>query len=113
PEVASVAKDEVLQAALYSTVNIVATQVMRPDAVSTIPSTDDPMPAPPEHRLVSLELLVTHLERDLGAMNSVVLEQQREIESLKHLVSRLDDRMTRLAEEEEPRDPQEERPPHY
>ncbi len=73
------------------------------------------MPAPqtPEERLVALELLVTHLEHDLATLNSVLLEQQKEIESLKRLINRLDDRVTRLAEEEEPRDPAEERPPHY
>ena len=71
------------------------------------------MPTLPEDRLVSLELLVTHLERDLGTMNSVVLEQQKEIASLKRLISRLDDRVTRLADDEEPRDPGEEKPPHY
>jgi SlyX protein len=67
----------------------------------------------PEDRLVALESLVTHLERDLGTLNSVLLEQRQEIESLKRLISRLDERVTRLAEEEEPRDPAEERPPHY
>jgi SlyX protein len=68
---------------------------------------------PREERLVALELLVTHLERDLGTLNSVLLEQQKEIESLKRLINRLDDRVTRLAEDEEPRNPGEERPPHY
>jgi uncharacterized coiled-coil protein SlyX len=68
---------------------------------------------PPEERLVTLELLVTHLERDLATLNSVLLDQQQEIESLKRLVNRLDDRVTRLADDEEPRDPGDERPPHY
>jgi SlyX protein len=73
------------------------------------------MPAPQalEERLVALESLVTHLERDLATLNAVLLDQQKEIESLKRLIGRLDDRVTRLAEEEEPRDPAEERPPHY
>jgi SlyX protein len=70
-------------------------------------------PQTPEDRLVTLELLVTHLERDLGTLNSVLLEQRNEIEALKRLISRLDERVTRLGEEDEPRDPAEERPPHY
>ena len=70
-------------------------------------------PQMPDDRIVALELLVTHLERDLGTLNAVLLEQRKEIESLKRLISRLDDRVTRLAEEDEPRDPAEERPPHY
>jgi uncharacterized coiled-coil protein SlyX len=66
-----------------------------------------------EERLVGLELVVTHVERDLGALNSVVLEQQREIDALKRMLGRLDDRVTRLADEDEPRDAAGERPPHY
>ncbi|MGE5192044.1 MAG: SlyX family protein [Deltaproteobacteria bacterium] len=66
-----------------------------------------------DERLVAVELLVTHLERDLGTLNSVLLEQQKEIESLKRLIGRLDDRVTSLTEPEEPRDLREERPPHY
>ena len=72
-----------------------------------------PLPQTPEDRLVALELLVTHLERDLGTLNSVLLEQRQEIDALQRLISRLDARVTRLAEEDEPRDPAEERPPHY
>jgi len=72
-----------------------------------------PLPQTPEDRLVALELLVTHLERDLGTLNAVLLEQRKEIDALQRLISRLDARVTRLAEEDEPRDPADERPPHY
>ena len=68
---------------------------------------------PGEERLVSLELLVTHLESDLGALNSALLDQQKEIDALKRVISRLESRITGLADEEEPRHPEEERPPHY
>ena len=67
----------------------------------------------PETRLVALELLVTHLERDLGALNSAVLGQQKEIETLRQVISRLEERVARLGEEEEPRSAENERPPHY
>ena len=75
----------------------------------------NPMPAPqtPEDRLVALELLVTHLERDLVTLNSVLLQLRNEIETLQRLITRLDERVTRLGDEGEPRDPAEERPPHY
>ncbi len=69
--------------------------------------------APREERLVSLELLVTHLERDLGAMNAALLEQQKQIDSLKRAIVRLEGRVTQLTEETEPRDLKDERPPHY
>jgi uncharacterized coiled-coil protein SlyX len=72
-----------------------------------------PEPQAPEERVVALESLVTHLERELATLNAVLLEQQKEIEALKRLINRLDDRVTHLTDEEEPRDPEEERPPHY
>jgi uncharacterized coiled-coil protein SlyX len=67
-----------------------------------------------EERLVALELLATHLERDFEALNSALLEQQKAIAELSRLLARLEARMTRLLEDdEEPRDPSVERPPHY
>jgi len=68
---------------------------------------------PVEDRVVELELLVTHLERDLGTLNSVLTDQQQEIDVLKRLISRLDDRVARLSDDDEPRDAVDEKPPHY
>jgi uncharacterized coiled-coil protein SlyX len=64
-------------------------------------------------RVVELELMVTHLQRDVELLNGVILEQQREFESLRRMLTKLDDRVTRLGEEDDPRDPLSERPPHY
>lgn len=64
-------------------------------------------------RVIELELLVTHLQHDLDALNSVILDQQKQLEALHRLISRLDARVTRLGEDDEPRDPAAERPPHY
>lgn len=66
-----------------------------------------------EERIIALELMVMHLERDHSALNASLLEQQKEIEALRRTIARLDDRIARLGEDEEPRDPGEERPPHY
>lgn len=69
---------------------------------------------PSEERLVALELLVTHLEHEHQAFNAALLEQQQAIAGLKRLLERLDSRMTRLLDDDdEPRDPSQERPPHY
>ena len=68
---------------------------------------------PIEERVVELELLVTHLERDLGTLNTVLTDQQQEIDVLKRLISRLDDRVARLSDDDEPRDAVDEKPPHY
>jgi uncharacterized coiled-coil protein SlyX len=67
-----------------------------------------------EQRVIELELITTHLERDLAALNSVLLDQQKEINLLKQVIGRLDERVTRLTPgDEEQRDPAAERPPHY
>jgi SlyX protein len=68
---------------------------------------------PREERLVSLELLIMHLERDLGALNAALLDQQKQIDSLKRVLSRLEDRVSQMSDDSEPREPGDERPPHY
>lgn len=70
-------------------------------------------PKESEDRIVQLQLLVTHLEHELATMNSVILGQQKEIDALKRTLARLDDRVARMADDGEQRDPAEERPPHY
>jgi uncharacterized coiled-coil protein SlyX len=70
-------------------------------------------PDPREERLVALELLVTHLERDLGALNSALLDQQKQIDSLKRKISRLEERLTQIPDDGGPRELGDERPPHY
>jgi len=72
------------------------------------------MPAEPtpEH-LERLESLLMHLQHDYETLNAVVLEQQRQLTRLQQMLSRVDDRLNRLALDEEQRDPQAERPPHY
>jgi SlyX protein len=69
--------------------------------------------APHSDRIVELELLVTHLQRDLDTLNEVLLGQQKQLDTLGKLLARLDDRVARLGDDDEPRDPVEERPPHY
>ena len=54
-----------------------------------------------------------HLQRDFETLNAVVLDQQRQLTRLQQLLTRVDDRLNRLSLEEEQRDPQAERPPHY
>lgn len=71
------------------------------------------MSKPLNDRVVELELLVTHLERDLATLNSVLLDQQKQIDSLQQIISRLDDRVARLSDDDDSRDPGIERPPHY
>ena len=64
-------------------------------------------------RLTELELMVTHLQRDLGDLNSVVISQQKQFEHLKSLIERLDHRIGTFDEPAGTNDPASERPPHY
>lgn len=64
-------------------------------------------------QIVNLETMVTHLQRDVETLNQVVLDQQKQIDQFRSLLTRLDERMTRLDVPGEPFDPGLERPPHY
>ena len=66
-----------------------------------------------QRRTAEVEFLLTHLQRDLDALNQVVLEQRAEIERLQSLVSRFEHRIGNLEADPEVRDPGEERPPHW
>jgi SlyX protein len=69
-------------------------------------------PHDPAQRLVDLELLLTHLQHDVEQLNAVVIAQQQELERLQRSLGKLQDRFDQSAEPE-PRDPLQERPPHY
>jgi len=64
-------------------------------------------------RVTDLEILVTHLQRDIEDLHQVVLEQQKELEQLRSVISQVDHRVGVLEVDEEPRDAAAERPPHY
>ena len=64
-------------------------------------------------RVTTLEMLVMHLQHDLEQLNSVVIEQQVELQTLQRLFGRLEARFDQFDPQPEPRDPLEERPPHY
>jgi SlyX protein len=70
-------------------------------------------PPPLAERVVDLELLVTHLQRDIETLNQVVLDQRKELDALQRLIARLDDRVAQMGEGDEPRDLVAEKPPHY
>lgn len=63
--------------------------------------------------LERLESLLMHLQHDFETLNAVVLDQQRQLTRLQQVLTRVDDRLNRLSLDEEPRDPEAERPPHY
>jgi SlyX protein len=71
------------------------------------------MSDPKNDPLIDLESIVMHLQNDLEQMNNVILDQQREMESLNRKIQHLESRLDKTADSPEERDPLEERPPHY
>jgi SlyX protein len=70
-------------------------------------------PDPQLARLTELEILVTHLQRELADMHSVLLGQQKELDEVRRVLARLDNRVNTLEEPDEGRNALDERPPHY
>ena len=66
-----------------------------------------------DDRLTSLELLFTHLQRDVETLSTAVLEHQQQLDVLRKLLEKFDRRFDSIAEPTEPFDPAAERPPHY
>lgn len=62
-------------------------------------------------RLVTIESLLMQLQHDVDQLSKVLLDQQAEIDAIRHNLNRIaaaaDDNVA------EPRTPEEERPPHY
>ena len=64
-------------------------------------------------RIVELEMLVTHLQQDIQTLNGVILDHQKQLDKLRDILGRLDDRVSRIGDVTEKFDPGLERPPHY
>jgi len=77
------------------------------------PGADGSSGAASAEQVVELQLLVTHLQRDMETLNQVVLEQQRQLDHLRMLVTRIDDRIIQMSPDSPTFDPRSERPPHY
>ena len=66
-----------------------------------------------DDRLVAVEMALAHLQRDVEQLNSVLLEQRRELDALRRVIERVELRVEESAEPAEKRNPIDERPPHY
>ena len=64
-------------------------------------------------RFAEVETLLTHLQRELGQMHSVLLAHTAEIAALNRRADKLEARLDRLGEEPESPDPRAHEPPHY
>lgn len=70
---------------------------------------------PTENRLIEIETKFAFLEETVDQLNGVILEQGREIASLRRQISELEGRVAAKQDggPEGETDPLEERPPHY
>ena len=69
-------------------------------------------PAPPSW-IERLETKISFLERANNELSEVVYRQHREIEALRTRLEALAERVGSLQAQDEPRAPEDERPPHY
>ena len=66
-----------------------------------------------DDRLMDIETKLAFQEHTIEELNSVVIEQQEEIERLKNAVEYLLDKMQQFADTQMERAPANEKPPHY
>ncbi|VFQ45987.1 SlyX family protein [Desulfoluna butyratoxydans] len=66
-----------------------------------------------EDRLMDIETKLAFQEHTIDELNSVVIEQQREIDRLKNAVEFLLDKVSQIADTRMERAPSNEKPPHY
>lgn len=64
-------------------------------------------------RLTQVESVLMHLQHDVEQLNEAILKQNEVVDSLNQSMKLLDTRLGVLEEEEDDRDPYQERPPHY
>lgn len=64
-------------------------------------------------RLTDLESTVMHLQNDFESLNAAVLGNAQRLDRLSALLERLTDRVNSKSETETPRNPEDEKPPHY
>lgn len=64
-------------------------------------------------RLTNVESALAHLQNDFEALNEAVLLQAKQIENLQAALKKLDEQVAESKTPEAPRDPVDEKPPHY
>ena len=65
-------------------------------------------------RIVELELRYSHLQKAVDDLSDVVMRQDKQLDQLNQLLAQISGRTESLEHLlDEPRDPQDEKPPHY
>ncbi len=64
-------------------------------------------------RLNDLESSLMHFQSDFDSLNEIVLDNARRLDKLTAMLQRLNDRLDSANEDVPPRNPEDEKPPHY
>ncbi|MFG0239456.1 SlyX family protein [Gimesia chilikensis] len=64
-------------------------------------------------RLNQIESVLMHLQHDVEQLNTAILHQNDVLDKLSRSMKLLDNRIGMLEDEDEGRDPLQEKPPHY
>lgn len=81
--------------------------------MDAMPARDPSEPNLSSERMVALELLVTHLQRDFEMLNAGLIDQQKQLDALRRLLERLSERLVPADDSAAARSPEDETPPHY
>ena len=71
------------------------------------------MSDPMEQRLEKVESAIAHLQHDVDALNTSLLNQLRRLQEFESRFTRIEHELITFGETPEKRDPAVERPPHY
>lgn len=64
-----------------------------------------------EEQIIQMEMKISYMEDTIATLNSLVIQQRKEIDNLSALIERLEARLTEG--EENPQEVSIQRPPHY
>ena len=66
-----------------------------------------------EKRLTNLEMSIAHLQHDLETLDKAVLDNTEKLDQVFAMLKRMNERVDNSGEDEMPRNPEDEKPPHY
>ena len=66
-----------------------------------------------EKRLTNLEMSIAHLQHDLETLDKAVLDNTEKLDQVFAMLKRINERADNSGGDEMPRNPEDEKPPHY
>ena len=74
---------------------------------------NEPNPSRNSQRLTDLETTLMHLQSDYDSLNEVVLDNAKRLGKITAMLQRLTERFEASSEPAQPRNAEDEKPPHY